>query len=78
MGFFRGDPRKFQDNQVGYLNLQIGDDAVRLKTRLGVSSYEASDRFFWYTHREKRAGGTSRRAFRRDRLRLGQCSAYTH
>jgi hypothetical protein len=46
MGFFRGDPRKFQDNQVGYLNLQIGDDAVRLKTRLGVSSYEASDSFF--------------------------------
>jgi hypothetical protein len=45
-GFFRGDPHKSQDNQVGYLNLQIGDDAVRLKTRLAVSSYGASYSFF--------------------------------
>ena len=45
-GFLPRRSRKAQDNQVGYLNLQIGDDAVRLKTRLAVSSYGASDSFF--------------------------------
>jgi hypothetical protein len=46
LGLFRGDPLKWQENKVAYLNLQIGTDAVRLKTRFGGSSYEASGRFF--------------------------------
>jgi hypothetical protein len=47
MDFFSGDNSKWQQNQVGYTNLEasLGEN-LRVKTRVGASSYDASRQFF--------------------------------
>jgi len=46
-GLFFGDSSRVQENQVGYVNFQTpGEEPIRLKTRFGGSTYEASDPFF--------------------------------
>ena len=47
LGFIVGNNAKWQENQVGYtsLNTDLGD-TIRVKTRFGASTYEASDQFF--------------------------------
>ena len=47
LGFIVGNNAKWQDNQVGYTNVNTDlGDSVRVKTRFGASTYEASDQFF--------------------------------
>jgi hypothetical protein len=47
MDFFSGDNSKWQQNQVGYINVEasLGEN-LRVKTRVGASSYDASRQFF--------------------------------
>src|SRR6516162_3429224 len=47
LGFIVGNNAKWQDNQVGYTNLNTDlGDTIRFKTRFGASTYDASDQFF--------------------------------
>jgi hypothetical protein len=47
LGFFVGDNSRWQQNQVGYSNLKMDfGETIRVKTRVGGSTYEASDAFF--------------------------------
>jgi hypothetical protein len=44
---FVGNNSKWQENQVGYANSEMNlGDTIRLKTRFGASTYEASQDFF--------------------------------
>jgi hypothetical protein len=47
MDFFSGDNSKWQQNQVGYTSVEasLGEN-LRVKTRVGASSYDASRQFF--------------------------------
>jgi len=46
-GSFIGNSSTWQENQVGYTNLQMNlGEIVRLKTRFGASTYDPSEEFF--------------------------------
>jgi hypothetical protein len=47
MGSFIGNSAKWQQNQVGYTNSQMDlGETIRVKTRFGASTYDASAEFF--------------------------------
>jgi hypothetical protein len=47
LGFIVGNNAKWQENQVGYTNLNTDlGDSIRVKTRFGASTYDASEQFF--------------------------------
>ena len=47
MGSFVGNSSKWQQSQVGYTNSQMNlGDTIRVKTRFGASTYDASAEFF--------------------------------
>jgi hypothetical protein len=47
LGLTVGNSAKWQQNQVGYTNANTDlGDTIRVKTRFGASTYEASDQFF--------------------------------
>ena len=47
LGFFMGNTSKWQENQVGYTNMKMDlGETVRVNTRFGASTYEASTDFF--------------------------------
>ena len=47
MGSFIGNSAKWQQNQVGYTNSEMTlGETIRVKTRFGASTYDASADFF--------------------------------